>query len=27
MIAREEIPRAVRVLHSAFELDREPTTE
>ena len=27
MIAREEIPRAVRVLHSAFELDRAPEEE
>ena len=27
MIAREEIPRAVRALHAAFELDREPFAE
>ncbi len=27
MIAREEIPRAVRALHAAFELDREPESE
>jgi aspartate kinase len=27
MIAREEIPRAVQVLHAAFELDREPEVE
>jgi aspartate kinase len=27
MIARDEIPRAVRALHSAFELDREPVAE
>jgi aspartate kinase len=27
MISRDEIPRAVRALHSAFELDREPQPE
>jgi aspartate kinase len=27
MIARNEIPRAVRALHSAFELEREPVAE
>jgi aspartate kinase len=27
MIARDEIPRAVRALHAAFELDREPVLE
>jgi aspartate kinase len=27
MIARDEIERAVRVLHAAFELEREPTAE
>jgi aspartate kinase len=27
MIARDEVERAVRVLHAAFELEREPTAE
>ena len=27
MIARDEIPRAVRVLHATFELDRDPEVE
>jgi aspartate kinase len=27
MIGRDEIPRAVRALHSAFALDREPQPE
>ena len=27
MIARDEIPRAVRALHAAFELEREPFAE
>jgi hypothetical protein len=27
MIGRDEIPRAVQVLHAAFALDREPQPE